>query len=189
MRIELNARNLVLQTLPKRAVGVEIGVHKGDFSARLLGEAKPKKLFLVDPYKHFEEEGYEEAWYGGKTADGQKTMDDRYASVQNRFKRQISRGQVQIIRELSADAASQFEDESLDFVYIDGDHTFDGVLADIKSYLPKVKTGGLILGDDYYLGEWWGAGVVKAFAKCLHEDPLKIEFVMDNQICCRKVDL
>ena len=116
-------------------------------------------------------------------------MDARHAHVQARFRQQIEQGRVQVLREMSAPAAAHIEDNSLDFVYIDGDHTFDGVLADIKAYLPKVKTGGLIIGDDYTLGNWWGDGVVKAFAQCLHEDPLKVEFAIDDQICCRKVAL
>ncbi|WP_428559561.1 MAG: class I SAM-dependent methyltransferase [Solidesulfovibrio sp. DCME] len=87
----------------------------------------------------------------------------------------------------SFEASALFDDSSLDFVYIDGDHTLEAVEQDIKAYLPKLKVGGLLIGDDYALGGWWGAGVVKGFAKCLYEDDLKIEFVVDNQICCRKI--
>lgn len=186
MEVNINARNLVLQSLPKGGTGVEVGVHTGNFSAQILRVAHPRVVYLIDPYKHFEDSKYASAFYGGRAVQGQQTMDERFRGVQKRFKEQIERGQVKLLREFSVEAASNFDDESLDYVYLDGDHTLEGVLADLKAYLPKLKVGGLIIGDDYKLGEWWGEGVVKAFAQCLFEDPIKVEFVVDNQICCRK---
>ena len=59
----------------------------------------------------------------------------------------------------SLEAASQFEDNSLDFVHIDASHDYDNVLADIKAWYPKVKPGGFITGDDYVIN--WG-GVIQA---------------------------
>ena len=43
----------------------------------------------------------------------------------------------------------RFEDESLDFVYVDGDHSFTNVVKDIGLYLPKIKKSGFIGGHDY----------------------------------------
>lgn len=186
MQIQLNARNIVLQHLPKNGVGVEIGVHLGEFSGQVLRQADPRKLFLIDPYRHVGGEAYRSAWYGGKIP-GQDEMDQRYAKVCRRFRAQIEKGRVEIVRETSLEAVARFADESLDYVYVDGDHTFDAVLADIRAYLPKLKIGGLLIGDDYSLGGWWGGGVVDAFHQCLHELPLRIEFVMDTQICCRRL--
>lgn len=59
----------------------------------------------------------------------------------------------------SLGAASQFEDNSLDFVHIDASHDYDNVLADIRAWYPKVKPGGFITGDDYVVN--WG-GVIQA---------------------------
>ena len=53
------------------------------------------------------------------------------------------------IRMNSIDAASLYKDLSLDFVFIDGDHTYAGVRADIAAWLPKIKNGGIIAGHDY----------------------------------------
>lgn len=50
---------------------------------------------------------------------------------------------------VSVAAAAQFEDDSLDFVFLDADHTYEGVKADILAWLPKVKPGGMLAGDDY----------------------------------------
>lgn len=66
---------------------------------------------------------------------------------------------IQHIRKLSSDAVSSFALESVDFVYIDGCHTYDQVKKDIINYLPVVKKGGFIGGHDY-TGNW--PQVVKA---------------------------
>ena len=54
------------------------------------------------------------------------------------------------IKMWSADAAPLYEDKSLDFVFIDARHTYDMVTLDIESWLPKVKDGGILAGDDYF---------------------------------------
>jgi predicted O-methyltransferase YrrM len=54
------------------------------------------------------------------------------------------------MRTTSEEASSHFEDESLDFVYIDGDHTYNAVTLDLEKWYPKVKKGGLFYGHDYY---------------------------------------
>lgn len=48
----------------------------------------------------------------------------------------------------SVEAAKLFPNEHFDFIYIDGDHTYPFVSADIKAWLPKLKKDGIIAGDD-----------------------------------------
>ena len=57
-------------------------------------------------------------------------------------------GRAKLLREKSWDVADQIEDKSLDLVYIDGDHTYEGVVKDLASWFPKVRQGGIICGDD-----------------------------------------
>ena len=47
-------------------------------------------------------------------------------------------------------ASSYLPDKTLDFVFIDGDHTFNNVMLDILLWTPKVRKGGIISGHDYY---------------------------------------
>jgi predicted O-methyltransferase YrrM len=68
------------------------------------------------------------------------------------------------IRGLSSEAVSQFEDESLDVVFIDLTHTYESVKEDIGLWLPKVKSGGILSGHDYE--DSW-PGVVKAVDEML----------------------
>jgi hypothetical protein len=53
------------------------------------------------------------------------------------------------IRMTSIEASKLYEDNSLDFVFIDGAHDYFNVKQDIEHWLPKVKSGGYIAGDDY----------------------------------------
>lgn len=55
---------------------------------------------------------------------------------------------AELIRKPSLEAVNDFKDESLDFVYLDGDHSRENVLKEIVSWLPKVKVGGLFGGHD-----------------------------------------
>jgi hypothetical protein len=55
---------------------------------------------------------------------------------------------IKAIQQPSVQAASSFKDESLDFVMIDGAHDYDSVRDDVRSWLGKVKPGGVISGDD-----------------------------------------
>ncbi len=50
----------------------------------------------------------------------------------------------------SALAAQGFEDRSLDMIFIDGDHSFEGCYADLVAWYPKLKRGGIFLGHDCY---------------------------------------
>lgn len=61
------------------------------------------------------------------------------------------KNQIKLIKGLSNDESilNQFEDSSIDFLYIDGDHSFDGCYSDLKNWYPKLKQGGTILNDDY----------------------------------------
>jgi len=57
-------------------------------------------------------------------------------------------GRAKLIREKSWAAADQFEDGLFGLVYIDGDHTYEGVKKDLNAWYPKVSKGGIICGDD-----------------------------------------
>jgi Methyltransferase domain len=155
-------RDVLLAKLPKNGAGAEIGSWKGDFAARILTRTKPARLFLIDPWEFRSEEEYEHAMYGGHAPDGQREMDAIYRSVMDRFAAEVERGQVVVRRSRSADAAADFPDESLDFVYIDGDHTYAAVKADLDAYYRTVKSGGFVTGDDYGTPGWWDNGVTRA---------------------------
>ncbi len=160
-------RARLLRRLPKRSVGVEIGVWAGDFSAALLRTVRPTRLHLLDPWAFAPDERYEQAWYGGARAGRQAEMDEVYKRVVQRFETEIADGVVVIHRSASAEAAVQFEDASLDWVYVDGNHLYEYVWADLELFAPKVRPGGLLAGDDYGAAGWWDDGVRRAVDRFL----------------------
>lgn len=71
----------------------------------------------------------------------------------------------------SMEAVKKFEDESLDFVFIDGSHKYQDIKDDITCWLPKVKRGGVLAGHDYYpppLPPTWSARPVMNSMEMLH---------------------
>lgn len=122
------------------SVGAEIGVWEGDFSQTLLECVSPKRFFLIDPWIH--DPRHPDRWYG---RGDQESMDERFESVQQRFR---NKNQVTIIRARSDEVWQQLP--SLNWIYIDGDHSFCSVLADLLGADSRLRVGGVIAGDDCY---------------------------------------
>ncbi len=179
------ARLKALKSLPKNGVGAEIGVHLGDFSHLILDIAQPKKLYLIDPWKAFQSEEYQESWYGQSTP--QSAMDERHQGVCSRFQSRIQQGQVEVLRQFSNTALSSLADESLDFVYIDGDHTYEGAKQDLELSFAKLKKGGLMTGDDYGPGDWWQGGVKKAVDEFGWNSGVKLLWIENTQFVLQKI--
>lgn len=125
-----------LQYIKPNSVCAEIGVWKGEFSAHILN-CNPAKLHLIDPWVH---QDYKKMWYSIE----QEKMDEIYNDVHEKFK---NHSHVKIHRKFSTDV--EFPNRYFDWVYIDGDHTYPMVLKDLEFYLPLVKKGGFLCGDDY----------------------------------------
>lgn len=173
----------MLELLPQQGSCAEIGTWRGDFAAVILQSRRPQRLFLVDPWEHRAEGEYEQASYGGRMQGGQDALESMYESVLDRFGTEIDSGQVKILRQRSKDAAATFADESLDWVYIDGDHSCEGVKGDLDAYYRTVKPGGLLAGDDYgHVGSWFEDGVTRAvdeFAgRCAGLEVIGTQFVL-----------
>ena len=168
-------RALVLRLLPKDAVGAEIGVWKGDFSQQILDAATPKLLHLIDPWAVADDPAHAKAWYSAASGTD---MDAIYKSVQVRFADHVRSGQVQIHRQRSQSAMNALPDETLDFVYVDGDHAYAAVREDLELAIRKTKPGALICVDDYYKGKWWGDGVVRAVNEVLGARALDLTIIL-----------
>lgn len=184
--IHADARLSILESLPKDAVGAEVGVWKDGFSQRILQIARPRELNLIDPWRLSTEAQHENAWYGSKSAPD---MDAIYNDVKKKFAPHVARGIVKIHRGLSSDLWRTFPEAYFDFVYIDGDHSYEAVRDDLFASYSRVKKGGLICGDDYSLGGWWKDGVVRGMHEFAANHAVHIELVLGNQFAIRKVGL
>ena len=178
-------RERVISYLPKNAVGAEIGVWRGDFSARIIAGAQPKVLHLIDPWLHAEGGSHANSLYGRSSQD---QMDEIHDHVRARFAKHIDEGNVLIHRGSSEAILSSMEDDCLDYIYIDGDHAYDGVRKDIELAYRVVRPGGLICLDDHYLGRWWEDGIVRAVNEFLGRYPrnLQLAFMSDGQVMIRR---
>jgi len=96
-----------------------------------------KKLYLIDPYDT------------SRKIAGININDN--TELINYSKKNLSeyKDKIEFIYKHSFVAIDNMKDEELDFVYIDGDHTYDGIKSDIELYYKKVKLGGLIGGHDF----------------------------------------
>ena len=125
--------------------GAEIGVKRGAYS-KILCLANPDiELTCVDQ------------WRGNNTPHNLQPKQDKNF---RRAVKALSKFNVKFLRKTSMDALADFEDESLDFVYIDANHEFDYVCPDIIFWSQKVRSGGIIACHDYF--NHLRGGVVKA---------------------------
>jgi hypothetical protein len=168
-------RKRILECVPKGGVCIEIGVWRGNFSRQILDIVNPLHLALIDPWQHFEDGDKTEA-FSGRTQE--QRFEDIYTEVCQKMSAEIERGQVSIMREMSDTALAQFEDQSIDFAYIDGDHSYEGVCADLANLFPKMKDEGIIAFDDYHRFGWWGDGVLRAIHEFIGRHPTQCRILM-----------
>jgi hypothetical protein len=143
---------------------IEIGVNKGEFSKIILSNWNGT-LHMCDPWKYID--GY---------LDIANVDDTSFENIYQEAKNNVYhfKDRAKIIRDFSINASKSFNDNSLDLVYIDADHSYNGCLLDIQTWFPKVKSGGLICGHDYLdanipiIGEF---GVKSAVKNFFEKDP------------------
>lgn len=136
----------ILSRLPAGPVrGVEVGVFGGDLSCRLL-QREDLTLMMVDAWEG-DGRSYAEPAGDWHASLSQAQQDDYYAMALRATEFAADRRQV--IRARSVEAAARVPDGSLDFAFIDADHSYEGCAADIRAWLPKVRAGGILCGHDY----------------------------------------
>ena len=142
-------------------VGAEIGVRRGDNAQNILEELNIKKLHLIDIWDLIQTNKTEEGhilrhrdhinlqeYYGFAFKRNNYSAKDNYNYVLNRFK---DNKKIKLIKDSSNVAVEQFRNNSLDFVYIDANHSYKKVLEDISIWAKKVKTNGVIGGHDTHV--------------------------------------
>lgn len=131
-------------------VGAEIGVFAGYFSEVLCKTIPGLKLYCIDSW---------EVYSGYRDYKFESSMKKAYDAAVERLKPY----DCEIIKNFSVHAARNFEDFSLDFVYIDANHEYSYVYNDLMSWTGKVKEhGGIVAGDDYYMTKTGNFGVIQA---------------------------
>jgi predicted O-methyltransferase YrrM len=128
-----------IKRLGENITGIEIGTCRAESTNYLLSKCPNiSKLTTIDPYK-----GYVD-WKGEIT---QETV-DKFMSIAEKNLKEFG-DRVSMLRSPSVDAAKNFDDESVDFIFVDGDHSYAATLADCVAYYPLLKKGGFFCGHDY----------------------------------------
>lgn len=141
----------------KKLIGVEVGVREGYNSRSILTQLNIEKLYLVDPFKPYMENGLLKQGCTIETAKNNlKKFKDKIEFIQTTSK-----------------AASKLIPNDLDFVYIDGCHERKFVREDMKIWYNKLKIGGVLSGHDIH-----DTGILKEFMNfCKNKEKV---FVLDK---------
>lgn len=132
-------------------VGAEIGVFRGGFTKHLCRAGL--KVFAIDPWMAYVDWMEKKGW----PKDLQEEQDKFYEFAKHR----LSRFRLcTIVRKTSMEAVKDFDDESLDFVYIDGHHGFQYIAEDLCQWTKKVRKGGIVSGHDYIPVAGWTCHVM-----------------------------
>jgi hypothetical protein len=172
-RLLLN-RQALLHELPTRSVCAEIGVDQGDFTDAILRVAQPSQLHLVD------------------TWGSRRYNETKFEQVRNRFARELQSGTVVIHRKLSLEAVSDFEDACFDWIYLDTTHAYELTAQELRAYAAKIKTGGLMCGHDYSMGNWIKAyryGVIEAVHEFCVTDGWELVYLTLEPIECQSFSI
>ncbi len=154
----------LLKLLPKNAICAEVGIMYCDFSQKILDITKATKLHLFD----FEENPV-------------KIANDRFAAL-------IKKGTVQVHLGDSSTCLLTFPENYFDWVYIDGDHRYNGVMKDLEAARTRVKPQGHIVMNDYQyfsIVEFMKYGVIEAVNEfCIKYDYEILYLALQGRMFC-----
>lgn len=116
-------------------LAIEVGVYRGDYSQEFRDLWKGNTLHLVDP------------WCTPKCRGDLWGTEEDYEITKERFKNDNS---IYLVREYSEVASFKYSNGSVDFVYLDADHTYEAVYNDLVLWWPKLHQGGIMAGHDWF---------------------------------------
>jgi len=125
---------------------VEIGVWKGAFAAQVLDRCSSIRTYwMVDPWRKLDD------WNKPKNADHRR-LDQAKAEALRVT--EFASDRRTVLQGTTLEVVDSIPDASLDFIYIDGDHSLRGITIDLISLWPKLKPGGILAGDDFARSVW-----------------------------------
>jgi len=128
--------------LPHGGVVAEIGTCVGVFANEIILRTHPKRLHLVDLWLRIE------GMRDYRHVTDQQHL-ERMRAVQVGMANRIKLGEVILHQGLSSAVIQSFADGAFSWVYVDADHRYESVYADLVSIAPKVCMDGFIAGHDY----------------------------------------
>jgi predicted O-methyltransferase YrrM len=146
----------LLDNVPENGVFVELGAYKGKSTSFIVTEINNRnrniKFHTIDTFEGDSGSNDEQEIKAYRNVNVSK-MFDEFSENTKHLKEHFN-----VIVGKSDESSKFFEDNSVDVIFIDAGHSYDSVIQDIKSWLPKIKDGGIMSGHDY--NSW--SGVNKA---------------------------
>lgn len=165
--LDKSRRLFLEQYIPPGGVGAEIGVFKGQFTRILFEATRPQRLHLIDPWYLL---GVEWPW-----ARGNRSTTDALCSIIRRFKHQLASGQIVLNVADDLELLPTFPDGYFDWVYLDSTHAYEQTVSELALLKRKVKTGGVISGDDWREDpSHKHHGVCKAVREFVQQEPFDV---------------
>ena len=125
---------------------LEVGVWRGKFAKYMLTNCPSISLYYaLDPWRHLDN-------WNKPCNQSQDILDNAYREFLAAVEPVMEK--VSVLKGTTSEMIHQIDDESLDFAYIDGDHTLRGITIDLISVYPKIRSGGVLAGDDYSKSIW-----------------------------------
>lgn len=144
----------------------EVGVWQGKTLFNIAKMYPGTHCIGIDP---FTPSSYKNYHHCDKMA---KQSKDQFSKIEYKVKWTASNySNVELMVKTSIQASKQIKDNTIDMVFIDGNHDYNNTSMDIKAWLPKVKKGGVLCGHDYNTKHF---AVIKAVDKCLGCDNVLI---------------
>lgn len=169
----------VINRLDGPATVIEVGVWQGKsslfFSQYAMAKGLDYELWLVDRFRGCEVT----ASHLCKISPHLNKKSSFIHNVATTLFRNGASDRCNFVQADSLKASRMFDDESVDFVFIDADHSYEAVKADIAVWFPKVKKGGFIGGHDYNHNEVWKA-VNEFFAEKFAIDQSKNSWLVEK---------
>lgn len=163
----VHTREDLIKIIPKHSKIAELGVFKGDFSNQIIKLSEPRPLFLVDLFQ---------GSMGSGDVNGENfhivNLDNEYKRL---LKEHSGNPNINLVKSSTTTFLNSLNDNYLDAVYIDADHSYNSVLSDLHLSHLKVKDYGFILGHDYCNNMF--PGVVNAVKDFCLEKKLTINFI------------
>jgi hypothetical protein len=142
-RIDLWNRVLDIQQVRTM---LEVGVWKGDFAEQILRACGYiERYYMIDPWANLPN-------WNKPFNVAPEIFDEIYHEAMR--KTEFAVDKIITLRGRTKEVIDAIPDNSLDFAYIDGDHTLRGITIDLMKVLPKIKIGGIIGGDDFTITPW-----------------------------------
>lgn len=128
----------------------EIGVAYGLHATHILSSFPDIRYVGIDPYLpgYDPSDVFERDVAKGYQTEPDQAFESLFTDVEELLTKNFP-GRATILREPSEMAHTKIGDDSLDLVFVDGNHTFEAVQSDIRNWFPKIRSGGLLIGDDW----------------------------------------